>query len=537
KSKETCSVVDLYKLQRHHWCEDKESTCHGRHVVQTAFLMQLIAYTSSRPGALIEQNCYKGLKEDMNLSLLRDSFSTGTILVLEVTTTYLKGNRNTKEPVTYVLYERRDSPIFCPVLNMLALAFADNAFKEEGITRPEDIYNIQIPIFRETLSIQWKPEILETPVFQDATRKPEAGDVVSDSDAWSFAGFNYYLKRFGDIAGFPQRLTSYALRIDAANAVDCKFSLHVYNFCLLILVGPDFTDAQRDQIMGHARADVFRRHYMRQMVKVDTQSHFLGTINRNDLWQTVGLMSAKRDPRAPTTLPHTIINQLEQDSRLVSMNERKLHLFNALKKEYKNLTKAGDDNRKKEHQKLTSQIRARKKTLERTALKEYRAKWFDTVDHAEIQKQLRGEAPSTVDPAPTTYFDWPVRTRIAEFFASYETDKTDDSSETDDSSALFGAVRSLRDLCLQEPSVHKLNCRETGKILCPFCIASTFVRQSDKDNRFQSIYTLKKHVERRHPETISSAAPVYSYNYCAGKIEPLFFYLIRVGEYWKMGAG
>jgi hypothetical protein len=34
----------------------------------------------------------------MNLSLLRDNFGTGTILVLEVTTTYLKGNRNTKEP-------------------------------------------------------------------------------------------------------------------------------------------------------------------------------------------------------------------------------------------------------------------------------------------------------------------------------------------------------------------------------------------------------------------------------------------------------
>jgi hypothetical protein len=63
KSKETCSVVDLYKLLRHYWCEDKESTCHGRYIVQTAFLMQLIAYTSSRPGALIEQNYYKGLKE------------------------------------------------------------------------------------------------------------------------------------------------------------------------------------------------------------------------------------------------------------------------------------------------------------------------------------------------------------------------------------------------------------------------------------------------------------------------------------------
>jgi hypothetical protein len=44
--------------------------------------------------------------------------------------------------------------------------------------------------------------------------------------------------------------------------------------------------------MGHARADVFRRHYLHQVVKVDTQSAYLGTVNRCDLVATVGLMSA-----------------------------------------------------------------------------------------------------------------------------------------------------------------------------------------------------------------------------------------------------
>jgi hypothetical protein len=60
KDKPTCSVLDLYYLLRHQWCEDNESICHGRYVVQTAFMMQLIAYTSSRPCALIEQSCYRG---------------------------------------------------------------------------------------------------------------------------------------------------------------------------------------------------------------------------------------------------------------------------------------------------------------------------------------------------------------------------------------------------------------------------------------------------------------------------------------------
>ena len=54
--------------------------------------------------------------------------------------------------------------------------------------------------------------------------------------------------------------------------------------------------------MGHARADVFRRHYMHQTVKVDTQSAYLGITNRGDLIKTVSLMSNKRDPRAPVKL-------------------------------------------------------------------------------------------------------------------------------------------------------------------------------------------------------------------------------------------
>jgi len=59
KDKPTCSVIDLYNLLAYHWCEDDRTKCHGRFRVQTAFLMQLIAYTSSRLGAIIEQKHFK----------------------------------------------------------------------------------------------------------------------------------------------------------------------------------------------------------------------------------------------------------------------------------------------------------------------------------------------------------------------------------------------------------------------------------------------------------------------------------------------
>ena len=61
KDKATCSVTDMFNLLHYHWCQDVDTAVHGRYRVQAAFLMQLIACTSSRPGAIIESNSYKGL--------------------------------------------------------------------------------------------------------------------------------------------------------------------------------------------------------------------------------------------------------------------------------------------------------------------------------------------------------------------------------------------------------------------------------------------------------------------------------------------
>ena len=92
-----------------------------------------------------------------------------------------------------MLYERRDAPIFCPVMAFLTLAFAGNS-----------------------LAIRWKPECMDTPVF-----RRQVNGVICDSTPWAYSDFNHCLKRFGILAGYPQEPSSYALRRGAANAVDC----------------------------------------------------------------------------------------------------------------------------------------------------------------------------------------------------------------------------------------------------------------------------------------------------------------------------
>ena len=90
-------------------------------------------------------------------------------------------------------------------------------FKESVIEKPEDLFSLEIPYFKESLAIQWRPEIMETPVF----RRQVNGDICN-STPWTFSNFNCSIKRLGFLSGYPQELCRYILRRGVANAVDCK---------------------------------------------------------------------------------------------------------------------------------------------------------------------------------------------------------------------------------------------------------------------------------------------------------------------------
>ena len=136
--------------------------------------------------------------------------------------------------MTYVLYERRGNPMFCPIMNLFALAFADNAFKESCIKKPEDLFSFEIPHFKESLAIQWRPGCLGTPIFRH-----QVDDTICDSTPFTFRDFKYCIKRLGQLSGYPQVLTSYVLRRGTANAIDCTLlSARAERYHLLTLSRP-----------------------------------------------------------------------------------------------------------------------------------------------------------------------------------------------------------------------------------------------------------------------------------------------------------
>ena len=171
---------------------------------------------------------------------------------------------------------------------------------------------------------------------------------------------------------------------------------------------------------------------MHQTVKVDTQSAYLGTANRVDLIKTVGLMSNKRDPRAPVKLGVEDLKPLVlENPELSALVVKRRRLVDILKAECGTARGAGtlQPEKHQEYTRLNGQIQGIGKDLKRTALKVSRAKWFESADHDEIKRQLNGEAASTF-----TYrkpeFGCPLRSQISDAFSSVEAMAPNKWSET-----------------------------------------------------------------------------------------------------------
>lgn len=166
----------------------------------------------------------------------------------------------------FLLHQDTDRPALCPVLSLMSLAFADEAF--EYVKSPEDLQRISVDENRLCYELKWKEGMQKIPIIRKttATRKARHTE-LSSSLGWTAAIYGHLLKGLGKRAGFEQELRIYDLRRGAGNAFDCTMS-----------------DAQRNQILGHTNNNTFA-YYINRRVKKDTQSIFLGEVTNEDDWK------------------------------------------------------------------------------------------------------------------------------------------------------------------------------------------------------------------------------------------------------------
>ena len=96
------------------------------------------------------------------------------------------------EPIIFMLMDVPTSPVFCPILPLIALAFADDDFANEGIWMPPDLLRLRIEDPNKNhLEAPWKASILDTP----ALRSAEPGNVyISKTMSLKYADFDFHLK-------------------------------------------------------------------------------------------------------------------------------------------------------------------------------------------------------------------------------------------------------------------------------------------------------------------------------------------------------
>ena len=201
-AKPACSSIDLHSLLMYNWYAYREGIVHERYRVQTTLrlLCQIMAYTSTRPGTLIESSCYRGTNESLrwknvNPKLIKSA--PGDVFVAGLETTLIKGR------------EKMVEPVFCPILPLISLAFADDAFANEGIRTPADLFRLQVEDpDKHHVEVPWKASILDTSAF----RSVEPGKpCISKTMSLKYTDPGFHLKRLGMFSGFPDGVRSYDL--------------------------------------------------------------------------------------------------------------------------------------------------------------------------------------------------------------------------------------------------------------------------------------------------------------------------------------
>ena len=127
---------------------------------------------------------------------------------MKINLEHVKRSAGRSDPKIFAFHEE-DVLLHCPLLYLMALAFADNAF-ENGFSSPESIYKLVVGAKTDRVRLLWKNEWCERPIFRDVqhTRK---GDRIANDKALQYAKERNHFIRLGRSCGYAKKLEFYDL--------------------------------------------------------------------------------------------------------------------------------------------------------------------------------------------------------------------------------------------------------------------------------------------------------------------------------------
>ncbi|KAL5408048.1 hypothetical protein PMIN04_011537 [Paraphaeosphaeria minitans] len=319
-----------------------------------------------------------------NITIMLARVEDRTELVMYLTLIHTKGEDRKPQPKTFRIYQHED-PLLCPILEMISMGLARNAFAAKSVREPEDILLARIPERKNCLIFRWKEELWEEPVF----REPESSKRGISSSRLSkplrAATAARYMSRLGLDAGIEATLTHTCIRRGVGNAVNHKAPV-----------------ATRNQVMGHSRSKIFQS-YINQDVEFDVHAAYLDEPSDTAVIKAMGNMSLTRDPLAPTTLSPEDALAIERHTTVAKLRQQR----DTLTKRIRKVRRDGGpcevlyELREKTRAKL---LRKRKK-LQDHRKKKARDRHFWENDTRELDREgdLSFEDEEEAKPAATTY--------------------------------------------------------------------------------------------------------------------------------------
>ncbi|KAH7097494.1 hypothetical protein BKA62DRAFT_443665 [Auriculariales sp. MPI-PUGE-AT-0066] len=278
--------------------------------VQLAYLTNLLAYTGSRPGAIIESSSYRGTNQALTYGDHRlyavpiddNQPNLGRFLMLVIKFRLLKGYRNDDSSfLELVLYlEDDDKRLICPVWHFIAVATTAGAI---NIPNWHDVFHPDpMPPKAQLIGIQ--PGFAEKPVF---CKEVLAGGVwtMSLDQAFNHGGLQREYNRASLHMGLRHRLVPYAMRRGAANAMS------------------ELPKETREHAQGRLDdSKAYQISYQSRTIDIDLQALFKGTAQdhlRRRNSRMARSVTFGSNNNAPQQLSADEITTLRCDPLLVSM--------------------------------------------------------------------------------------------------------------------------------------------------------------------------------------------------------------------------
>lgn len=292
-------------------------------------------------------------------------------------------------------------------MSFLTMAFADDAFQNERLSSPKDLFMANLPREKKRWRIAFKQDVLDLPLFRAEDEKPIKVRTVQDQ-----------LARLGKETGFEQVISTYCIRRGAANAISGRYSPQFLPCSTLTLRKGVATASEQNHILGHSANAIFDEWYRNQAVTFDVMSAFCGTPSKKDLLQAASSMMAKRDCRYPHNLTEAMRDEVENEPEVVTALSQAQAAKHSCMQQYRTLTLARKSDRKcaAALREVKNKLEAARRAATRRVLKAHQARFREEQPVTDLDAILQGQSISGIVSSESSVYFHEERRRIVQAF-------------------------------------------------------------------------------------------------------------------------